>query len=85
MPNDQPRNPLHGVKLADILDALHTEFGWEGLAKRIDINCFKKDPTFKSSLRFLRKTQFARKKVERLYLDTFPDGLEPDTFQWPDS
>ncbi|WP_298527404.1 VF530 family protein [uncultured Christiangramia sp.] len=68
--NTQPNNPLHGIKLADILDSLHDHYGWEGLAERININCFKSNPTKKSSLKFLRKELWAREKVERLYLKT---------------
>lgn len=64
----QPNNPLHGVKLATILDTLLEHYGWEGLADRININCFKSNPTVKSSLNFLRKTPWARDKVEQLYL-----------------
>ena len=66
----QPKNPLHGVKLADILDHLIEEYGWEKLEERISINCFKNNPTKKSSLNFLRKTPWARAKVEDLYLDS---------------
>ncbi len=66
----QPNNPLHGVKLVDILEALVAQYGWEGLARRIDIRCFQYDPSVKSSLTFLRKTPWARAKVEELYLDT---------------
>lgn len=66
--NSQPNNPLHGVKLADILEQLLEDYGWEGLAHKIDINCFKNDPSIKSSLKFLRRTPWARTKVERLYL-----------------
>lgn len=68
--NTQPNNPLHGVKLADILDVLHQKYGWEGLAKRIDVRCFTHDPSIKSSLKFLRTTPWARTKVENLYLKT---------------
>ena len=68
--NTQPNNPLHGVKLADILDSLHEHYGWDGLSERININCFKSNPTKKSSLKFLRKELWAREKVERLYLKT---------------
>ena len=64
----QPNNPLHGVKLVDILEYLVEEFGWQELADQIDIRCFKSDPSIKSSLKFLRQTQWARDKVERLYL-----------------
>jgi uncharacterized protein (DUF2132 family) len=66
----QPNNPLHGVKLATIMEKLHAYYGWEGLADRININCFKSNPTIKSSLKFLRRTPWAREKVERLYLKT---------------
>ena len=68
--NTQPNNPLHGIKLATIVEKLQTHYGWEGLADRININCFKSNPTIKSSLKFLRKTPWAREKVERLYLKT---------------
>ena len=64
----QPNNPLHGIKLADILESRHAQYGWEGLAERININCFKSNPSIKSSLKFLRKTPWARAKVEELYL-----------------
>ena len=67
--NEQPNNPLHGVKLIDILELLVVHYGWEQLAIRININCFKKDPSIKSCLKFLRKTQWARDKVEQLYIE----------------
>jgi len=66
---EQLNNPLHGVKLATILDSLVEQLGWEKLAAKININCFKKDPSIKSSLKFLRRTPWARDKVEQLYLD----------------
>ena len=66
---EQPNNPLHGVKLVTILEVLVDHYGWERLAMKVNINCFKKDPSIKSSLTFLRKTQWARDKVEQLYLD----------------
>jgi uncharacterized protein (DUF2132 family) len=69
-PQDQPNNPLHGVKLAEILDYLVAEYGWDGLAERININCFKNNPTVKSSLVFLRRTAWARNKVEALFIKT---------------
>ena len=69
-PQDQPNNPMHGVKLAEILDYLVAEYGWEVLAERININCFKNNPTVKSSLVFLRKTAWARNKVEALFVKT---------------
>ncbi len=62
------KNPLHGVTLEQILTALVAHYQWSGLAQKIDIRCFKSDPTIKSSLTFLRKTPWAREKVESLYL-----------------
>lgn len=64
----QTKNPLQGITLEALLTELHARVGWEGLAKRIDINCFKQDPSIKSSLKFLRKTPWAREKVEALYI-----------------
>lgn len=66
--NEQANNPLHGIKLETIMIFLHDEYGWEGLSERININCFKSNPSIKSSLTFLRKTPWAREKVENLYL-----------------
>ena len=66
--NQQVNNPLHGLKLINILESLVATYGWEKLGLEIKINCFKKDPSIKSSLKFLRKTPWARDKVERLYL-----------------
>ena len=66
--NDHNPDPLHGVTLEQILNALVTHYEWSGLAERIYIRCFKSDPTIKSSLTFLRKTPWAREKVERLYV-----------------
>ncbi|PLW81252.1 transporter [Kineobactrum sediminis] len=71
MSSEQPKNPLHGITIETALTRLVEHYGWEGLAQRIDVNCFKNDPSIKSSLTFLRKTQWARDKVERLYLSTF--------------
>lgn len=65
---------LHGITLESILTRLVDHYGWEALGKRIDINCFVSDPSIKSSLKFLRKTPWARAKVEQLYLETtFPN------------
>ncbi|MCU0467665.1 MAG: VF530 family protein [Arcicella sp.] len=69
----QKNNPLHGVKLADILEQLVAFYGWEDLGSRIDIRCFNIDPSIKSSLAFLRKTPWAREKVELLYLKMLRD------------
>ncbi|MDG1013880.1 MAG: VF530 family protein [Flavobacteriaceae bacterium] len=64
----QPNNPFHGVKLEQILVALVAHYGWEFMGQKIKIRCFNEDPTIKSSLKFLRKTPWARTKVEALYL-----------------
>ncbi len=66
--NFQPNNPLHGVKLADLLEHLVDFYGWEHLSTKVNVNCFKKDPSIKSSLKFLRKTPWARAEVEAIYL-----------------
>jgi uncharacterized protein (DUF2132 family) len=66
----QKNNPLHGKTLESILVFLVERYGWDELGKRININCFRFDPSIKSSLTFLRKTPWARKKVEDLYLDS---------------
>ncbi|OLS64803.1 VF530 family protein [Pseudomonas putida] len=67
------KNPLHGMTLEQILTALVARYEWPGLAQRIDIRCFKSDPSIKSSLTFLRKTPWAREKVESLYLKMLRD------------
>ena len=64
----QPNNPLHGVKLVDILEHLVDKYGFEDLGERITIRCFTDNPSIKSSLKFLRRTPWARAKVEQLYL-----------------
>ena len=64
----QPNNPLHGKKLETILNELVDAYGWDELGSRIDIRCFNNDPSIKSSLKFLRRTPWARKKVEDLYV-----------------
>ena len=66
--NEQPRNPLHGITLEMILTYLVEHYGWEELGRRIAIKCFTDDPSIKSSLKFLRRTPWARRKVEELYL-----------------
>ena len=66
--NSQPNNPLHGVKLATIVEDLADFYGWDTLADKININCFKSNQTVKSSLKFLRRTPWARDKVEDLYI-----------------
>ena len=66
----QPNNPLHGVKLSEVVEFLHKKYGWQELGEIININCFKSDPSVNSSLKFLRKTRWARNKVEKLYLES---------------
>jgi len=62
-----PKNPLHGITLEVMLVELQARYGWEGLAQRIDIRCFNSEPSIKSSLTFLRRTPWAREKVEALF------------------
>ncbi len=71
MAGNNENNPLHGIKLEMIINDLVDEFGWDELGKKIDIGCFNRDPSVKSSLKFLRRTPWARTKVEKLYLKTF--------------
>jgi uncharacterized protein (DUF2132 family) len=70
MAHSQPNNPLHGLTLETIINHLVDRYGWEELGRRININCFTTDPSVKSSLIFLRKTPWARKKVEDLYMES---------------
>ena len=65
---DHPRDPLHGVTLEMILTSLVEKYGWQELGRRIPIKCFTNDPNINSSLKFLRTTPWARKKVEELYM-----------------
>lgn len=67
-PRTQPNNPLHGITLEQLVTELQQHYGWDGLAVRININCFKSDPSIKSSLKFLRRTPWAREQVEQLYI-----------------
>ncbi len=67
---DHPNDPLYGVTLESVLKCLVDEYGWEELGRGIPINCFMKDPSIRSSLTFLRKTKWARDKVETLYIET---------------
>ncbi|WP_330985106.1 MULTISPECIES: VF530 family protein [Enterobacterales] len=73
MTGQPSKDPLHGVTLEALLNALVARYGWNELAKRININCFKSDPSIKSSLKFLRRTPWARKEVEELYIDSLED------------
>ena len=68
--NEQPNNPLHGITLEKLLNQLVDHYGWDELGREIDIRCFNWEPSIKSSLKFLRKTQWARDQVEALYLAT---------------
>ena len=70
MQREQPNNPLHGITLKTILLTLISENGWGKLALKINVNCFKIDPSINSSLTFLRRTPWAKEKVIKLYLDT---------------
>jgi len=82
MPDSQTNNPLHGVTLEMMLIALEKRYGWAELGRIIDIRCFNNDPSIKSSLKFLRKTPWARQKVEELYLWIIsPMGSESDQQQ----
>ncbi|HBO22034.1 MULTISPECIES: VF530 family protein [unclassified Providencia] len=69
------KDPLHGVTLEMQVNALVARYGWSELGKLVNINCFKKDPSVKSSLKFLRRTPWARAEVEALYLDSLEDDL----------
>ncbi len=68
LPKEQQNNPMHGVKLVTVLEVLVEHYGWERLSEKINLNCFKSNPSINSSLKFLRKEQWARDKVEQLYL-----------------
>lgn len=71
MSSEQANNPLHGLTLELVVTRLVEHYGWDGLAQKIAIKCFTSEPSIKSSLTFLRKTPWARDKVEALYLATF--------------
>ncbi len=71
MSQTQPNNPLHGIKLKQIIEELVEHYGWEALGDQINIRSFTHDPSVKSSLKFLRRTPWARAKVEKLYIETF--------------
>lgn len=66
---EQKNNPLHGIKLVDMLEELVDHYGWKKLGYEIEIKCFTHDPSIKSSLKFLRKTPWARTLVEQFYLE----------------
>lgn len=69
MQETQPRNPLHGITLEKLLNELVSFYGWPALGREIDIRCFTQDPSISSSLKFLRRTPWARVRVESLYID----------------
>lgn len=75
MSDSQKNNPLHGITLENVVAKLVDHYGWDELAKRININCFKSDPSVKSSLKFLRRTPWARDQVESLYISTFASNF----------
>ena len=68
MAEQHPNDPLHGITLKQVVEALEAHYGWDKLAEKININCFKSNPSVNSSLKFLRKTPWARQQVERLYV-----------------
>jgi len=74
---EQLNHPLHGVKLAQILESLVDHYGWEHLAKEVNILCFKSNPTMKVSLKFLRKFKWAREHVEDIYVRMLEAGVNP--------
>ena len=82
-PPFQPRNPLHGVTLEAMVRALEAHYGWAELAARMPVRCFAHDPSVSSSLKFLRKTPWAREKVELLYLHTLPQVPPGDAEEKP--
>lgn len=75
MSNEQPKDPMHGVTLEMVLTRLVNQYGWEELGKQITIKCFTNDPSIQSSLKFLRRTPWARRKVEELYLASRKQSL----------
>lgn len=88
MAEQQKNNPLHGLTLQTILETLENQLGFEKMGQQVKINCFTSDPSIKSSLKFLRKTPWAREKVEQLYLSTVnkqqPTQDDSSDFVWPD-
>ena len=74
MTSEQPNNPLHGKTLEAILQHLVKQYGWKEMGLRIRIRCFNENPSIQSSLKFLRRTPWARKKVESLYLESLEKG-----------
>tara|TARA_B110000240_G_C13485441_1_gene447192 strand:- start:882 stop:1181 length:300 start_codon:yes stop_codon:yes gene_type:complete len=87
---EQQNNPMHGLTLQVIIETLEKQLGFEKMGQQVKINCFTSDPSIKSSLKFLRKTPWAREKVEQLYLYTIKTSASQkskkpmDAFVWPD-
>ncbi|MFT5923029.1 MAG: hypothetical protein ACI9LE_000002 [Paraglaciecola sp.] len=87
---EQQNNPLHGLTLQVILETLEKELGFEKMGQQVKVNCFTSEPSIKSSLKFLRKTPWAREKVEQLYLYTIKTSANQkakkttEVFVWPD-
>ncbi len=75
---NNPNDPLHGITLENVVNQLVEHFGWDELGNKININCFNHDASVKSSLKFLRKTYWARLKVEKLYIKTFKTNEESE-------
>jgi len=82
-PNKQANNPLHGMTLEMVVTALVEHYGWSELGMMIKINCFNNDPSVKSSLKFLRKTPWAREKVENLYIAMLDEKTRDNKTGWP--
>lgn len=85
MPEQHGHDPLHGLTLKQILESLVQTYGWEELGRRIRIKCFTTDPSVASSLKFLRKTPWAREKVEALYLNSKPPSARSSAPGQPNS
>jgi len=81
--HEQPNNPMHGIKLEQIINDLVKHYGWGELGIHVKIRCFNSDPSVKSSLKFLRKTPWARAKVEQLYLDMLEEKKGNTKPVWP--
>ena len=83
MNNEQPNNPLHGMTLEKIVTSLVEHYGWGELGILVRIRCFNSDPSVKSSLKFLRKTPWAREKVENLYIAMLDEKTRDSKTGWP--
>lgn len=82
MPNPQTNNPLHGITLEKMLRYLLAYYSWSGLYKQVPVKCFSINPSIKSSLTFLRKTPWARKRLETIYLYITKDGVRDEWFEY---